>query len=96
MAILLVLFTATPTLAEEPDALGNAKDNFTAADHDGDGKLDQTEFRFLIDANAEDNIGRAATISRFGAYNRAFKRVDKNRDRDVAWAEIVFTFEQQQ
>ena len=92
----VVLFATAPTIAEEQDSLAIAETNFIAADRDGDGKLDQYEFRFLIDANAENNIGRAATIRRFNAYDRAFQRVDRNSDGSVLWTEVVFIVEQQQ
>lgn len=89
MAVLFVLLTATQLTAEEPDVLSIVEANFKAADADGNESLDPTEFQSLIDANAENEIGRAATVKRFGAYKRAFKRADQNSDGRVAWSEIL-------
>ena len=89
--LLLALSASTATIAEEQDLLSIARDNFQAADADGDSSLDPTEFRSLINANAESNIGRASTVKRFGAYDRAFKTADRNGDGSVAWSEIIAT-----
>ena len=55
-----------------------ARVNFRQADANGDDRLDRVEFRNFIDANAEDGLGRAGTVQRFDAYDRAFDRVDRN------------------
>lgn len=55
-----------------------AQANFRQADANGDRRLSRAEFRAFIDANAEDGLGRAGTIRRFSAYDRAFDRVDRN------------------
>ena len=47
------------------------------------------EFRAFIDANARDNVGRASTVKRFGAYDRAFNRVDQDGSGTVTWSEIM-------
>lgn len=62
--------------------------NFLQADSNSDGALSASEFRTFIDLNAADNIGRAGTIKRRGAYQLAFSRLDSNRDGQVTPSEI--------
>lgn len=88
-AVLFVLLTATLLPAQERDLTSIVKANFMAADEDGNEKLDSTEFRFLIDANAQSEIGQAAMVRRFNAYETAFKTADENGDGHVAWSEIL-------
>ncbi|MEO0624224.1 MAG: hypothetical protein AAFU49_06360 [Pseudomonadota bacterium] len=57
-----------------------AAENFMQADVNADGALTRSEFRTLIDLNAEDGLGRAAMVKRFGRYDTAFGRVDQNCD----------------
>ena len=57
-----------------------ASENFQQADANDDGKLSKSEFRKFIDLNAEDKIGRAATVKSYGMYDTAFGRVDANED----------------
>ena len=77
------------TIADQTGVLSIVEDHFHAADANGDGQLDRTEFPALIDANAARNIGRAAMVKRFGAYERAFKTADQNDDGVVPWSEIL-------
>lgn len=89
-AMLVLLLLAAPvTMAEEQDLRSIVEANFEAADTDGDGRLGPDEFRSLIDANAEKNIGRAAMVKRFGAYERAFATADRDGDGSVVWPELV-------
>ena len=88
IAALLVTSLADAT-AQERDVLSIVEANFAAADADGSTGLDATEFRALIDANALSKIGRAATVKRFGAYDRAFDIADKDGDGSVTWDEIM-------
>ena len=75
------LLVAAPLLAnEEADDQAKARENYQQADADNDGKLTPAEFRDFINANADDGLGRAGMVRRFGAYDTAFKRVDKNAD----------------
>ena len=84
------LLVATPLLAnEEADDQAKARENFQQADGDNDGKLTRTEFRNFIDANAKDGLGRAGMVRRFGAYETAFERVDKNEDGVVTPRELA-------
>ena len=63
--------------------------NFATADANGDGALTQAEFKAFIDANADDNLGRAAQLKRFGAYDRAFNKLDKDKSGTVTWSEVM-------
>jgi hypothetical protein len=56
---------------------------------DGDERLSSSEFRKFIDENAKDNLGRAARVKRFGAYDKAFERLDANEDGFVTREEIA-------
>ncbi|MAV26147.1 MAG: hypothetical protein CMQ05_08510 [Gammaproteobacteria bacterium] len=89
VVLAIALVTASGAVAEERDPEAIIKANFKAADSDGNGSLNPTEFKALIDANAESEIGRAAMIKRFGAYDRAFNTADQDRDGSVAWSEIA-------
>lgn len=80
---------APVALADGDEEQAMREANFKAADADGDGALTQEEFRVFIDANARDNVGRAATVKRFGAYDRAFNRVDQDGSGTVTWSEIM-------
>jgi len=66
-----------------------AQENFRQSDKNGDGTLDRQEFRAFIDANADDDIGRAAMVRRFGAYDTAFERVDTNEDGNITRWELA-------
>lgn len=79
LVALLVAAAAAGTQASEANR-EKAAENFMQADVDTDGALTLSEFTTLIDLNAEDGIGRAATIKRFGRYGMAFGRVDANAD----------------
>lgn len=84
------LLVAAPTLAnEKADDRAKARENFQQADADNDGKLTRAEFRNFINANADDGLGRAGMVRRFGAYGTAFERVDKNEDGVVTALELA-------
>lgn len=80
-------FIATGAAAQD-DNQKLAAENFAQADANEDGKLSKSEFRTFIDLNAEDNLGRAATVKSYGIYDRAFGRVDGNKDGYVTPEEI--------
>lgn len=63
-------------------------ENFLQADSNNDGLLYRSEFELLMKLNAEDNLGRAATVVRTGAYERVFTRIDKNNDGAISREEI--------
>lgn len=84
------LLVAAPVLAnEDTDDQAKARENFQQADADDDGKLTPAEFRNFIDANADDGLGRAGMVRRFGAYETAFEKVDKNADGVVTARELA-------
>ena len=84
--VVATAFLAAPALAQDTNAL--ARENFDQADANDDGKLSPTEFRVFIDENAKDEIGRAAMVKRFGAYDRAFATLDQDEDGFVSGAEL--------
>lgn len=75
--------------AEVEEKLKPAHQNFLTADADKSGGLDAKEFITFIDANAKINFGRAKEIQKRKAYDRAFSKVDKNKDKSLTWAEFV-------
>ena len=82
-------FAVIATGASAQDANQKAAaENFQQADANEDGKLSKSEFRKFIDLNAEDKLGRAATVKSFGAYDTAFGRVDANKDGYVTSDEV--------
>lgn len=89
--LLSILAVASPTFAQtaDQDQQRIARENFKQADVNGDGKLSEPEFRRFIDENAKDNLGRAARVRRFGAYETAFGRLDANKDGFVTKDEIA-------
>lgn len=62
--------------------------NFLQADTNNDGALYKSEFELLMKLNAEDNLGRAAMVVRSGSFERAFTRLDKNKDGAISKEEI--------
>ena len=75
--------------ADVSDQQAKREENFQAADANGDGALTPAEFQAFIDANADDNLGHAARLRRFGAYDRAFNKVDKDKSGTVTWSEVM-------
>ncbi|MEL6486064.1 MAG: hypothetical protein AAFQ13_02825 [Pseudomonadota bacterium] len=85
--VLALAVIATGASAQD-DAQKAAAENFQQADANEDGKLSKTEFRKFIDLNAEDKLGRAATVKSYGMYDTAFGRVDANKDGYVTSDEL--------
>nr|WP_298925452.1 EF-hand domain-containing protein [uncultured Erythrobacter sp.] len=84
------LLVATPAISDEvEDDRAKARENFQQADADSNRKLTRAEFRNFIDANADDDIGRAAMVRRFGAYEKAFERLDANNDGEINAQELA-------
>ncbi len=89
LAILAPLFShgaGAQSLSEDEQKI--AQTNFKTADENGDGQLTKDEFRVFIDANAAAQLGRAPAIKRMGMYDRAFGRIDGNRDEKATWSEF--------
>ena len=72
-----------------PEALKQAQVNFTAANASGSGALTPAEFKTFIELNAAAQIGRAPKIKANNAYDRAFGKVDGDKDGTVTWEEYV-------
>ena len=66
-----------------------ARANFQQADVNQDQVLDFAEFKTFINLNADDGLGRAGMIRRFGMHGRAFGQVDANADGVVSKQEIA-------
>lgn len=62
--------------------------NFLQADTNNDGALYRSEFEVLMKLNAADKLGRASMVVKLGAYDKAFARLDKNRDGAISKEEI--------
>ena len=71
-----------------------AAENFLQADANQDGALSRSEFKTLINLNAQDDLGRAGMIKRFNRYNMAFGRIDANEDGFVTPEEMRAMAEQ--
>ena len=63
--------------------------NFKTADVDRNDQLNLAEFKIFINLNADQNLGQAVTVRRFGIYTKAFKKVDANGDGIVTKHEIA-------
>lgn len=63
--------------------------NFKTADIDKNDQLSMAEFKIFINLNADQNLGQAVTVRRFGIYTKAFKKVDANGDGIVTKHEIA-------
>lgn len=78
----------SPALAsDEERAL--AAENYMQADADADGALTRAEFTMFINLNADDNLGRAAMVRRFGKHDVAFARADGDGDGRVTPEELA-------
>lgn len=84
------LFFVSGGVASAQDAIEEAAaENFMQADVNADGALDFDEFVQFINLNADDNLGRAGLIRRFGRYEMAFSRADMNADGVVTPDELA-------
>lgn len=91
----LSLLAASPVLAMNDNADRKAaRENFMQADANKDALLSKSEFKNFINANADDDLGRASMVRRFGAYDRAFARVDANKDGFVSGKELAASQQQ--
>ena len=63
--------------------LQHVRENFKAADEDGDERITLGQFIVFVDANAEINFARSKQIKRLRAYQRAFN-VDFDADGTVS------------
>jgi len=90
LSLALVLAIAPPSLAhaEKDNRRALLKENFEQADSDGDSALSRNEFEMFVNANAEDDLGRARLVKRLGAYDNAFSRMDRDGDGLVSKGDI--------
>ena len=86
MGVILITLGARADVSEQQ---AKREANFKAADVHAYGALTQGEFQAFIDANADDNLGHAAKLRRFGAYDRAFRKLDKDKSGTVTWSEVM-------
>jgi Ca2+-binding EF-hand superfamily protein len=63
-------------------------ENLAQADANGDKALSRAEFNNLLVLNAQDNIGKAAQIVRFGRQDMAFNQIDADRNGLVTQQEL--------
>ena len=56
---------------------------------DGDDVITRGQFRVFVDANAEIDFAMSKQIKRMRAYQRAFSRVDLDRDGTLSWEEYL-------
>lgn len=89
LALLAAILPATVSAQQTAEQRQLVRENFQQADKNDDGKLDSREFRAFINANADDDIGRAAMVRRFGAYDRAFSRVDADNNGEITPTELT-------
>ena len=107
VSALLVPALAIPTnaAAGQADAitqsppLDNAKrlqvqTNFKTADVDNNDQLNLAEFKIFINLNADQNLGQAISVRRFGIYTKAFKKLDANGDGILTKHEIATQVQQ--
>ena len=107
VSALLVPALAIPTnaAAGQADAitqsppLDNAKrlqvqTNFKTADVDRNDQLNLAEFKIFINLNADQNLGQAISVRRFGIYTKAFKKLDANGDGILTKHEIATEVQQ--
>ena len=69
--------------------LQQVRENFESADEDGDDVITRGQFRVFVDANAEIDFAMSKQIKRMRAYQRAFSRVDLDRDGTLSWEEYL-------
>ena len=69
--------------------LQQVRKNFESADEDGDDVITRGQFRVFVDANAEIDFAMSKQIKRMRAYQRAFGRVDLDRDGTLSWEEYL-------
>lgn len=68
--------------------------NFKTADVDKNDQLNLAEFKIFINLNADQNLGQAISVRRFGIYTKAFKKLDANGDGILTKHEIATQVQQ--
>ncbi len=85
-AALILANGALAQPSEEQQAL--FQENFSEADANDDMALDRQEFEAFIRANADDKLGNATRVVRMGLFDRAFSRLDADKDGLITIGEI--------
>lgn len=89
-AVVAVVLPVSGAHAQAMSEAGTQKlaENYFQADVNGDTALTRSEFHMLLRLNAEDNLGRASQIVRFGRQDMAFDRIDADRNGVVTQQEL--------
>ena len=85
----LILGLALPLMLAATTANADPVRDFKAADTDGNGILEASEFRRFVDLRAEDGSAVAKKVRTFRAYGIALSRVDYDGDGRVSGAELI-------
>jgi Ca2+-binding EF-hand superfamily protein len=88
LASAMALWMALALPATATSERAQAQANFLKADANQDKQLDLAEFKTFVNLNADQGLGRAPRIRRFGMYSRAFNMTDENGDGVVSKQEI--------
>ncbi|MCP9886257.1 EF-hand domain-containing protein [Synechococcus sp. ATX 2A4] len=88
LALATALWIALALPATATSQRAQAQANFLKADANQDNQLDYAEFKTFVNLNADQGLGRAPRIRRFGMYGRAFNIADENGDGVVSKQEI--------
>ncbi len=91
--LVFVASVALPLSGVQAQAISDADrqklaENYIQADADGDKALTRSEFHNLLLLNAQDNIGKAGKILKFGRQDMAFTRIDADRNGLVTQQEL--------
>ena len=92
-ALALAVFIALPLSGAMAQSMSEADkkklaDNLAEADANGDAMLTRDELDRLLQLNAQDNIGRAAQIIKFGRQGKVFNRIDADKNGLVTRQEL--------
>ena len=85
----LLIGLALPLVLAATVARADPVRDFKAADADGNGTLEMSEFRRFVDLRAEDGSAVAQRVRTFRAYGIALSRVDYDGDGRVSGAELI-------
>lgn len=91
--LIFVASAALPLSGVQAQTTSNADrqklaENYVQADANGDKALTRSEFHTLLSLNAQDNLGKATQIVKFGRQDMAFNRIDADRNGLVTQQEL--------
>jgi hypothetical protein len=84
----LLLAGAAALLMSSTALAGTPAEDFAAADANKSGTLDAVEFRAFINLSAAAGRKNAVMVRNMGVYDRAFAKLDQNRDGQLSPAEL--------